>query len=882
VRPVLELRLRSFLNFFRRSAGLGALVLLFGLAVASRGQTCTGLCLQQVTCIGSATTSLTGTVYAPNGTDPVPNVLVYVPNGGPGPSYGVQPFAPGVSVPQVSGSPLVSATTASDGTFTLTNMPVGSNIPLVVQIGKWRRQVVIPNVAQCVTTTATASLTRLPRSRAEGDVPKTAIVTGAVDAEECTLRKIGIADTEFTDPAPYSASPGRVNLYLSSAPYQGGDGPGAQIDAATPTEQDLLWASASTLNSYDVLVLANPGEANPTATVTNQQKLVNFANAGGRVLAEHFNYNWLYNIAPFSSTAHWAPSSNQFASDPQTGLVNGSFTRGQQMAQWLKLVGASTTQGQIQLAGLRNDVASVTSPSTTFLSVGDANLGNVPLQFSFDTPVGTAPGQQTGRVLFSDFVNVAGTGIPATPYSGMTFPNECAPGAMTAQEKLFEYNLFDVTGFLSPPLPAPTASVNVSHSPSTFVPGDSGDSITISVVTTGSTPVSAGFSVTPSLPAGLTPISVSSLGTGSWSCTLSPLSCSLQKALSGINAEFLVTVSVANNATGPLAVSATASGGGLANSATGTDSVPVTQTQTITFTTGAPSVAVFGNSFTVAAIASSGLPITYSSSGSCTNSGATYSMTSGTGVCTVIASQPGNSSYSAAQGTQTAVASPAPSVVVAGSTLNPAVSGQPVALVAVVLPQPSAAQVTGVITFKDGATVLGTAALNSFENASITVSNLAVGSHSITASYGGDTNESGGVSSILAQTVLKSSVGGAPPFGFIEKAADARTGSTTVARADNLLVSGWAADLHDGSPVSTVQIFIDGTLAGNATLGISRPDLVFTQHSTIYLHAGWTFLYPASKLSLGTHTITALATDSLRYAAGLSTFVPRTITVIQK
>src|SRR5580658_8147082 len=52
---------------------------------------CTNLCLQQPTCPGSETTSITGTVYAPNGVDPLPNVLVYVPNSA------VQAFTPGVA-----------------------------------------------------------------------------------------------------------------------------------------------------------------------------------------------------------------------------------------------------------------------------------------------------------------------------------------------------------------------------------------------------------------------------------------------------------------------------------------------------------------------------------------------------------------------------------------------------------------------------------------------------------------------------------------------------------------------------------------------------------------------------------------------------------------
>ncbi len=70
--------------------------------------------------------------------------------------------------------------------------------------------------------------------------------------------------------------------------------------------------------------------------------------------------------------------------------------------------------------------------------------------------------------------------------------------------------------------------------------------------------------------------------------------------------------------------------------------------QTITFSTGPPAAAAYKTSFTVASSASSGLAVSYTSSGPCTNSGATYTMTSGTGTCSVIASQAGNSNYSAA------------------------------------------------------------------------------------------------------------------------------------------------------------------------------------------------------------------------------------------
>ena len=70
--------------------------------------------------------------------------------------------------------------------------------------------------------------------------------------------------------------------------------------------------------------------------------------------------------------------------------------------------------------------------------------------------------------------------------------------------------------------------------------------------------------------------------------------------------------------------------------------------QTITVNTHAPSSAAYNTQFTVAATASSGLPVTYSSSGSCTNVGATFTVTSATGTCTVMYDQAGDNNYNAA------------------------------------------------------------------------------------------------------------------------------------------------------------------------------------------------------------------------------------------
>jgi hypothetical protein len=95
-----------------------------------------------------------------------------------------------------------------------------------------------------------------------------------------------------------------------------------------------------------------------------------------------------------------------------------------------------------------------------------------------------------------------------------------------------------------------------------------------------------------------------------------------------------------------------------------------------------------------------------------------------------------------------------------------------------------------------------------------------------------------------------------PPFGFVDQAVDASTKSTNVGQAGSLVVSGWAADPQDGAPVSQVQILIDGTTIGNATVGLSRPDVKG------YPNSGWWLKVSASGLSLGTHTVSAVATDS--------------------
>jgi hypothetical protein len=78
--------------------------------------------------------------------------------------------------------------------------------------------------------------------------------------------------------------------------------------------------------------------------------------------------------------------------------------------------------------------------------------------------------------------------------------------------------------------------------------------------------------------------------------------------------------------------------------------------------------------------------------------------------------------------------------------------GDEVTFTALVTPSSAGITPTGTVTFMDGATTLGTETLN-VSRASFKTNSLAVGSHSITAVYGGDSNFTGSTSLALTQTV---------------------------------------------------------------------------------------------------------------------------------
>ena len=179
-------------------------------------------------------------------------------------------------------------------------------------------------------------------------------------------------------------------------------------------------------------------------------------------------------------------------------------------------------------------------------------------------------------------------------------------------------------------------------------------------------------------------------------------------------------------------------------------SFAITQaSQTITFN--ALSNQVFGTApFAVGATASSGLAVSFASTTSavCGVTGTTVTLVS-VGTCTIQATQTGNINYLAAEAVnQSFIVTQSPTTTTLTSSLNPSTFGTSVAFTATLSPSTA----TGTVTFKDGATTLGTGTLSG-GTATLNISTLSVAVHSLTASYGGDTNDATSTSSTLTQTV---------------------------------------------------------------------------------------------------------------------------------
>lgn len=416
------------------------------------GAGCTGLQCQVKACSGGGATTISGVVLDPAGKLPLYDVAVYVPNTTP------QPFKEGASCEPCSalysGDPITSALTDASGAFTLTNVPDGTNIPLVIQIGKWRKQLTIPTVQPCVDNPQPKGTLKLPSRHDEpgADIPRIAISTGGSDTLECLLQRVGLDRSEYQRAG--SGGGGRIEIFAGGA---GNPGQHAipNTSPPAPDSYQALWDKKEDLLKYDMVLLSCEGQetANP-----NQQALYDYANAGGRVFASHFHYAF-FDTGPFDAPpglASWSPGSNNYDNtifaDIVTTLSGGAaFPKGQAMKDWL--TNASALQnGKLPIVEGRHNA--VVGPQHTASQAWIVKTDESPNQteyFSVNTPTASPDDQKCGRVVFSDLhVGAASGDDPDQPV-----PTGCAQTDLSAQEKALEFMLFDLSSCVTPNGAAP-------------------------------------------------------------------------------------------------------------------------------------------------------------------------------------------------------------------------------------------------------------------------------------------------------------------------------------------------------------------------------------------------------------------------------------------
>ncbi len=454
-------------------------------------------------CSSPTGTTVRGIVYDPAGKNPVYGAMVYFPDqidslgtisSGPGNLCGrcVRP----------AGNPFAGAVSGPDGSFVISQAPAGRQIPLVVQLGKWRRMIMVENIEACADNVVTD--VRLPRSRSDGQkvsLPRIAIAAGAGDRVQCLLRRMGLDTSEFTNPDGL----GSVNIY--NQPSALGADPSGRYDTGVNggvafAEAATFWSDINQLGKYDLVVLScggNPTAADPTRTTPNpitdaaKASMVKYLSMGGRVLGEHYNSAWIRSFPAKSGqtngngvpsplgtdVAAWytaletsdATSSAVPAGTTAAGQVDMSFTKGKDFATWLVAAKATQTMGTLPLKGDVKRTAIdqlVTSPSaqrwlyqptsatdpqgaasfTHFLSFNMTSGGQLVDRRSTDAT------NLCGRFLYTGLhVDSADTSTHRSDLDdaakALTFPSCCAEGDLGPQEKAIEFMLFDLSSCLS-------------------------------------------------------------------------------------------------------------------------------------------------------------------------------------------------------------------------------------------------------------------------------------------------------------------------------------------------------------------------------------------------------------------------------------------------
>jgi hypothetical protein len=249
---------------------------------------------------------------------------------------------------------------------------------------------------------------------------------------------------------------------------------------------------------------------------------------------------------------------------------------------------------------------------------------------------------------------------------------------------------------------------------------------------------------------------------------------------------------------------------------------------TITFTVSNQTYGV--SPFAVSATSNSAGAITYAVvSGPATISGATVTIT-GAGSVVLGASQVANGNYTAATQNASFIVNQATPTILLGTSSTPAAYGASIILTATL---PSSA--SGTVTFLDSGVSIGSGAITG-TTATLTISSLATGTHSLTGSWSGNANYTAGTSSVLSQVITRAT------------ATVVEVSSINPSKYGDLLTLSITVSGAGVTPTGTVVLTDSSTALGSVSLNGSG-----------------LASFPTSLLAAGAHSLTATYQGDVNY-----------------
>jgi hypothetical protein len=272
-------------------------------------------------------------------------------------------------------------------------------------------------------------------------MPKIAIVTGGCDALECLIRKLGVADSEFTP----DNMDGRIHLFASN-------GASKTVTDLPFAPASALWSSVDKLKQYDMTMFScecsQLASSKPQAAL---DALKAYADAGGRAFLSHYNSIWI--AGEYNNPAHapqvWPTiaSCNLNSTTVSTGVIDEvNNPRGPAFARWMVNVQGSGSHGRLAISEAKQTCSSIDNNKAERWVYVENGANQVLQNFQFTTPNEVPEEERCGKVVFSDMHVASGS----TSNGGVPFPGGCSTAPMTPQEKALAFMFFDIASCVGP------------------------------------------------------------------------------------------------------------------------------------------------------------------------------------------------------------------------------------------------------------------------------------------------------------------------------------------------------------------------------------------------------------------------------------------------